>query len=99
MKYQTIDGIIYDIEAFTSEEKKLFEGLYNYSLTAPHWSSVMQPHIYHRAVIETAMAAIGERWQEHPLYRINLDLMSRIGVRHGDLKQPEKPFPDPILEE
>lgn len=98
MKYQTIDGIIYDIGAFTPEEKELFNEMYKYSLTAPHWSSVMQPHIYHRAVIERAKATIGERWQEHPLYRINLDLMSRIGVRHGDLKQPEKPFSDPILE-
>ncbi len=85
MKYQTIEGIVHDLDTLTSEERRIFDDMYKYSLTAPTWISIMQPHIFHRHIVDIAQKALETKWQEHPLYRINLDLIGRIGVRTGNL--------------
>lgn len=92
-------GKIYDLNTFAPDERRLFNDLYKYSQTAESWMSLVQPHIFHRDIIDRAQKALGPDWQEWPLYRINLDLMGRIGVRTGEFRQPDLPYPDPIREE
>jgi len=98
VKYQTIEGILFDLDTLSEEERKLVDDMYRYSLTARSWTNIVQPHIFHGDVIQRSKKAAGANWQQYPLYQINMDLMGRIGVRTGELRQPEKPYPDAIIE-
>lgn len=99
MKYQTLDGIIYDIDTFSEEEKRLFHVMYNFSLTAKSCTWMAEPESYRREIIDRAQTTLKENWQEYPLYKISIDLLGRVSIRTGEAKQPETPYPDPLLEE
>lgn len=98
MKYQTIEGKLFDLDTFTKEEKQLFDDLYAYAQHIGHWTSLMQPHIYHGDIVNRAKKSLGTKWQDYSLYKINMDLIARTGVRLGNFKQPEAPYPDPIID-
>ena len=96
MKYQTIEGIVYDLETFTEEEQRLFDNLYAFSNRVEHWSTLIQPNLSF-GIIRLAKESLEDKWQEYPLYKIRLDLIGRVGVRLGQMKT-DKIFPDPLLE-
>lgn len=96
MKYQTIEGILYDVEELSREERELFDLMYKDSLTMKHWTSILAR--WGRPVESLVTRTRGFYDTTHPLVRIELDLLARVGVRNEQLSS-ERVYPDPIIKD
>ncbi len=80
MQYITREGIKYEISS--PDEQKMLNWLMDKSKKAASWLNF--ENYTANAVIETAKKTRTD-WQNHPLYKIQLDLVARIGIRTGEL--------------
>ncbi len=96
MKYQSIEGVIYHLEEFSAEERQLFDAMYQAAQEAGNWVSFVDGWQYQ--VTNLVLKLRGSYDPNHRMVDIKRDLMVRIGVRTAEMKQPEIPYPDPILE-
>ena len=82
--YRTHEGKEFDTSQFSSEEKTCFDWLLSQYNSVHHWmafhSRVAQ------GVCNLTQKLYGTKWTEHPLNRIELDLMANVGIREGQLR-------------
>jgi len=96
MKYQTIDGILYDIEAFDKRARQIFDYMYQDAQKAQHWTTIMSRWAL---PIHNYVCRIHEEYDvKHPLVQIKLDLIARTGVQLGQMSS-NKVYPDAIIED
>ncbi len=83
--YRELNGTRHGLFQITAEEQELLLWLlseYNANI-GRSWMRFQQRTAY--AVIETAKKKLGDKWLEHPLYKIQLDMVTRVRIASGEL--------------
>jgi hypothetical protein len=83
-KYRSREGVDFDLSQFSEEDNKHLNWVLGEYETAKSWLS-FQNRTAH-GVIEYAKKQVGDDWQSHPLYKIQLDLIGNIGIQNNELK-------------
>ena len=78
----------YPLRDFSEEGLRLYAWLMNEFSCSLDWRA-FQNRTAH-SVIEFAKRENGEAWPAHSLYRIQLDLLGRVGVYNGQLTNSQR---------
>jgi len=88
MKYQTVDGEVYDLDDMLPAERQIFDWMYEESISSQSWPAFVDT--WNPSVISEVKKNPKYHWQSNPLYRIKMDLMGRIGVRTGEMSSGKR---------
>lgn len=84
MKYRDRNGVEYDLERLTSEEKDvLLHAIKMYERT-DSWSEY--EHKIRYRVVNVCAKVYGEEFSKHPLYEMYCDIAMNLWVRSGAVK-------------
>lgn len=96
--YLTAEGERIDVSGFDGDAKGVYEGMrQDYETDRyDHWASFHQ--YWERQVVSEAQRTVGERWTEHPLRKIELDLATTVGVKHDQLTGTKRELSDIFID-
>ncbi len=83
MKYRTRERTEYDIECFNDKEKQVLDWLLREYESARSWVSFESRT--GNGIVSELKRISNDKWQEHPLYKIQKDLVENAGVRNKEL--------------
>ncbi len=84
MNYVAIDGTKYVTDNFSETEAAKLVWLYGEARSAASLTEFQ--NITGHGIIQFAKSILGDSWEGHPLYKIQLDLVARVSVRCGESK-------------
>ncbi|MBI4448813.1 hypothetical protein HY641_02180 [Candidatus Woesearchaeota archaeon] len=84
MKYVSLTGEVYDLGPLSQKEHKLIEWLRHEYDVARSWIAFHDRTSH--GIIAAARCLNPDHWQEHLLYKIQLDLTGNKGIELGELR-------------
>ena len=85
--HQCLNGEMIDLAALNVAHNQMVASLWDQAAVSESWVAFQNQTA--RGVIEAAKVKYGEMWSQDPLYQLQLDLVGRIGVARGELRETE----------
>tara|TARA_Y100000310_G_C20062833_1_gene525764 strand:+ start:103 stop:405 length:303 start_codon:yes stop_codon:yes gene_type:complete len=97
--YITAQGEQIDVSGFEGNVQVVYDGMRRDYETNRYQDWIPFHDNWHRQAISEAKREFGARWFDHPLRRIELDLATTVGVRHGQLEGTPREVSDIFVDD